>query len=63
MLVIRLDGLYLDRTGRTVGIVQDRGAGLVWRWLTTRGYYVRCDGMATMNRGGESRHDLVKEVK
>ena len=55
-------GLYLDRLARQVGIVQDRGERQVWRYLTTRGYYVMSDGRATMNRGGESNEDLVKDV-
>ena len=55
-------GLYLDGLARQVGIVQDRGERQVWRYLTTRGYYVTSDGRATMNRGGESNEDLVKDV-
>lgn len=61
-IVIRKHGLYLDRLAREVGIVQDRGEGQVWRYLTTRGYYVMTNGMATANRGGESKEDLVKDI-
>lgn len=61
-LTIVKHGLYLDRIAREVGIVQDRGERQTWRYLTTRGYYVMSNGMATMNRGGESNEDLVKDV-
>lgn len=53
-------GLYLSRNGRTVGILQDRGAGQTWRYLTTRGYYVLADGRAALV--GESVCDLVLDV-
>lgn len=53
-------GLYLDRIGRRVGIVRDRGAGQHWRWITTRGYYVSEAGRATLC--GEVREDLVADI-
>lgn len=53
-------GLYLNRTGHRVGIVQDRGPGTPWRWLTTRGHYVLADGRAALV--GESREDLVVDI-
>lgn len=62
MLKVKLNGLYLDRIARQVGITHDRGEGLVWRWLTTRGYYVKADGSSTMNPGGQANEDLVKDV-
>lgn len=57
---IRLNGLYLSRTAREVGVVRDRGANQFWRWVTTRGYYVTNDGSAC--RIGQSSLDLVKDV-
>lgn len=60
MPTIRLNGLYLSRTAREVGIVRDRGAGQFWRWVTSLGYYVTEDGRAA--RQGESSQDLVKDI-
>lgn len=57
---IKLNGLYLTRTAREVGIVRDRGVGLTWRWVTTLGYYVRDDGRAAI--GGDSSQDLVRDI-
>lgn len=57
---IKLNGLYLTRTAREVGIVRDRGEGLTWRFVTTLGYYVRADGRASI--GGESTQDLVRDI-
>lgn len=57
---VQLNGLYLTRNARQVGIVRDRGAGKVWRWVTTLGYYVTCDGHAAYV--GESSRDLVRDV-
>lgn len=59
MLIVK-HGLYLSRNGRTVGIVQDRGPGQTWRWLTTQGYYVTADGRAALV--GESSKDLTVDV-
>lgn len=53
-------GVYLNRVGHTVGIVQDRGAGQAFRWLTTRGHYVTADGAAGI--GVQTREDLVVDV-
>lgn len=52
---------YLDRTGHRVTITRDRGAGQVWRWVTSRGYYVKEDGSACMGHGAV-REDLTTEV-
>jgi len=60
MPLITKNGLYLTRTALEVGIVRDRGVGEFWRWVTTRGYYVRDDGRACI--GGETSRDLVKEI-
>lgn len=57
---MKMNGLYLDRIARPVGIVHDRGEGQTWRYLTTRGYYVREDGQAALN--GAVNEDLVKDV-
>lgn len=59
MTPVHLSGAYLDRSAHTVGIVRDRGEGQVWRWVTTRGYYVRTDGRASLS--GPVRQDLVRE--
>lgn len=61
MITVRLGGLYLTRNAREVGIVQDRGEGQRWRWLTSRGYYVTCDGRASI-AGGETSQDLVRDI-
>jgi hypothetical protein len=58
---IALNGLYLDRIGRQVGIAADRGVGQPWRWLTTRGYYVTAQGRASL-AGGDVREDLVADI-
>lgn len=58
---IHKNGLYVDRIAREVGILQDRGEGQVWRWLTTRGYYVTTDGRATPHKG-EVNEDLVLDI-
>lgn len=60
MLQIRLNGLYLSRTARQVGIIRDRGPGEFWRWVTNRNYYVRNNGLAS--RSGVTSVDLVQEV-
>ena len=60
-MIIQLNGLYLDRVGHKVGIVRDRGAREVWRWVTTLDYYVMVDGRATL-AGGESSQDLVVDI-
>lgn len=60
-MIIRKQGLYLSRNGREIGIVQDRGEGQVWRWLTTRGYYVTVDGRASI-AGGQVSEDLVRDI-
>ena len=52
--------VYLDRSGHRVGIRHDRGHGQAWRWLTTKGYYVREDGKAAWV--GTSSKDLVVEI-
>lgn len=57
---VQINGLYLTRTARQVGIVRDRGAGERWRWVTTLGYYVTCDGRAAY--GSETSQDLVRDV-
>lgn len=54
MPTIRNNGLYLNRSGRQVGITHDRGDGQTWRWLTTRGHYVTADGR--IGRGFGCRH-------
>jgi hypothetical protein len=59
-MLITLNGLYLSRNARRVGIVRDRGADKYWRWVTTRGYYVTAEGRAC--RVGESSHDLVADI-
>jgi hypothetical protein len=60
-MIIRKNGLYLDRIAHEVGITHDRGEGQTWRWLTTRGYYVTTDGRASI-AGGDVREDLVKDI-
>ncbi|RZJ24774.1 MAG: hypothetical protein EOO54_08380 [Haliea sp.] len=61
-MIIRPDGLYLDRSGHRVGIARDRGHDQVWRWATTgpRPYYVQANGKASM--GGPVDRDLVKDI-
>jgi hypothetical protein len=58
---IELNGLYLSRHGREIGIVADRGERQIWRWLTSRGYYVTKDGRASI-AGGEVSEDLVLDL-
>lgn len=55
-------GLYLNRTGRQVGIVGPArmAAASPWKWLTTRGHYVTENGRAALS--GESVEDLVRDV-
>lgn len=61
-MIIKPDGLYLSRTGRTVGIAAPAHMPETsrWRWLTTRGYYVLADGRAAVV--GESSDDLVADI-
>lgn len=58
---IQLNGAYLDRIARPVGIVQDYGSDKRMRYLTTRGYYVTAEGRASL-AGGEVREDLVSDI-
>lgn len=62
-MIIQSNGLYLNRTGRQIGIVGSAKmpAASPWKWLTTRGYYVTAEGCACPN-GGESVNDLVRDV-
>jgi len=60
-MIIRKDGVYLDRIARSVGIAHDRGEGQRWRWQTTRGYYVTADGRASI-AGGDVNEDLVRDI-
>lgn len=60
MPTIKLNGVYLSRTARRVGIMRDRGADKFWRWVTTQGYYVTADGRASPH--GETSLDLVRDV-
>lgn len=59
-MLIRLNGVYLTRTAKRVGIMRDRGSGKVWRWVTTLGYYVTADGRAALH--GDTSLDLVRDV-
>ena len=43
-----------------IHLTQDRGEGLTWRYLTTRGHYVMADGRAAFV--GESVEDLIKDI-
>ena len=58
---IHLNGLYLDRLGRRVGITRDRGEAQRLRWVTTRGHYVTSTGRASL-AGGETSVDLVADI-
>lgn len=58
---IHLNGLYLDRLGRRVGITRDRGADQRLRWVTTRGHYVTSTGRASL-AGGDTVVDLVADI-
>ena len=61
-MIIKAQGLYLNRAGYQVGIISPApmGDASPWKWLTTRGSYVQADGRAA--HVGESREDLVKDV-
>lgn len=59
-MLIHPTSRYLTRHGQSVTIERDRGAGQVWRWVTSKGYYVTADGRAALR--GQSRWDLMQEV-
>lgn len=61
-MIIKPDGAYLNRNGRTVGILgpAPMGPASPWKWLTTRGHYVQADGRAA--HVGESIEDLVCDI-
>lgn len=62
MIRITQHGVYLNRTGRRVGIVgpSRMPPSSDWKWLTTRGHYVLADGRAAVV--GESIEDLVVDI-
>lgn len=59
-MIIERGGLYLNRSGKRVGITRDRGPGEVWRWVTTLGYYVMANGRAAYV--GNSDKDLTVDI-